>query len=262
MAARSPGPPTTAGVPESTVEAHATSQGHGAPPLTFQPTGLSTLPAPTNLTDAAVSGGYGDPTDHNLGFHFLTPSHAWGPLGLFADDSQTYADSFGWIFEDGVDDVFPSMAPSPRLDLLGVNLESTIQSRDAEQPRNSVPADGQLSGAVSEELDDLPQPTPLDRCSPDDVWPMEWHAASNQRLTLPVLGLHPGDYDITLGSFYHLTHISEDARNRLLNSMRLPLERVPWQTVSLANFPSKEKLDHCLDMFFRHFDRVSLSFPG
>lgn len=220
------------------------------------------FPTTATITDATTSSRNNDTNDPNLLFHFPTPPQPRGPSGLFGEDFYpTNVDSFGWVFDNDLDDVFPSMLPSPRFDIPGMNLDCMFQESDVEHPRNLEQADGQAS-AESEELDDLPQPTPRDRCSPDDVWPMEWHAASNQRLTLPVLGLPLEDSDMSLGSFYQLPNIDDRSRTRLLNSIRLPLERVPWQTVSLTNFPSNEKLDHCLDMFFRHFDRVSLNLAG
>src|SRR6201999_2817913 len=34
--------------------------------------------------------------------------------------------------------------------------------------------------------------------------------------------------------------------------------RSPWQEVNLKNFPSKEKLEYCIDLYFGHFHQASL----
>lgn len=167
-------------------------------------------------------------------------------------------DSFTWIFEDNLDDVFQSTLPSPWHDLLATDFDFSTGKDEAQPPETLEQEDWEIDES-NEEIDELPQPTPQDRCNPDDVWPMEWHAASAQCLTLPNLEPLNQDLNMKTGSFYPIQSVTESMRARLLNSVRLPLERVPWQTTSLANFPSKDKLDHCIDLFFRHFDRVCLA---
>ncbi|KAL9560682.1 hypothetical protein ACKAV7_015173 [Fusarium commune] len=80
----------------------------------------------------------------------------------------------------------------------------------------------------------------------------------NQSLIIPQLG---GDSDRSLqhGSHFQMAKVGELQRSQLLNSTQTILERPLWKAVSLANFPSKAKLDHCIDLFFIHF-RPPISF--
>ncbi|PNP76440.1 hypothetical protein FNYG_10226 [Fusarium nygamai] len=79
-----------------------------------------------------------------------------------------------------------------------------------------------------------------------------------QSLIIPQLG---GDSDKSLryGSHFQMPKVVEAQRSQILNSAQTILERPLWKAVSLANFPSKAKLDHCIDLFFVHF-RPPISF--
>jgi hypothetical protein len=223
------------------------------------------LPA-GNGTGTTTSGDYNEDIDRRMESPYPTPSQ---PLPAAFDFSDMIAgttpyptnfDSFAWIFENNLDEVFPSMPPSPGHDLSAMDVEATWAKVDGQQHLRLVGEDGDVVGPDGQ-LDDLPQPTPRDHCNPDDVWPMEWHAASAQPLTLPTLGSAGDERDTNSGFFFSIKSVSEPARAKMVNSIRLPLQRSPWQTVSLANFPSKEKLDHCIDLFFRHLDRVCPEMP-
>lgn len=61
------------------------------------------------------------------------------------------------------------------------------------------------------------------------------------------------------GSFWQLERISETERIRIQQSIRSSIERPLWTAVSMANFPSREKLDHCIDLFFANWRPVSTS---
>ncbi|KAG9502145.1 hypothetical protein J7337_004970 [Fusarium musae] len=79
-----------------------------------------------------------------------------------------------------------------------------------------------------------------------------------QSLIIPLFG---GDSDRSLryGSHFQMPKVEVAQRSQLLNSAQTILERPLWKAVSLANFPSKAKLDHCIDLFFVHF-RPPISF--
>ncbi|KAF9769931.1 hypothetical protein IL306_012570, partial [Fusarium sp. DS 682] len=73
-----------------------------------------------------------------------------------------------------------------------------------------------------------------------------------QSLIIPQLG---GDSDrsLQLGSHFQVAKVEESHRAQLQRSAQMILERPLWRAVSLANFPSKAKLDHCIDLFFVNF---------
>ncbi|KAF5636967.1 cytochrome P450 monooxygenase [Fusarium tjaetaba] len=79
-----------------------------------------------------------------------------------------------------------------------------------------------------------------------------------QSLVIPQLGGN-GDKSLRYGSHFQMPKVVEAQRSQLLDSAQAILERPLWKAVSLANFPSKAKLDHCIDLFFVHF-RPPISF--
>lgn len=221
----------------------------------------STFSLPDNSAGTPTSGDYVEIHDQHMETPY--PAPAQPPPALFdfsnmltgATQYPENFDSLAWIFENNVDELFPSMPPSPGRYLSMEDAAPTLADLDGQQHRDFAYENDHAAGRDTQ-INDLPKPTPRDHCSPDDVWPMEWHAASGQPLTLPILATVGEELDANPGSFYNIKNITDTERARMVNSIRLPLERPPWQTVSLANFPSKEKLDHCIDLFFRHLDRV------
>lgn len=193
------------------------------------------------------------PAQAQMAFHFS---------GMFEDTSYpTNFDSFSWVFEPDLGDVFWSQMPSPMPGPATAIGAGAAQTATTQQPV-SLTSESQARTTVSTpEIEILPRLTTRDRCGPDDAWPMEWHAVSDLSLTLPPLGPHHDDCSSVPGSFYTIANTTEEARAKMLSGLQLPLERIPWQTVSLANFPSTAKIDHCIDMFFRHYDRVCLDQP-
>jgi hypothetical protein len=103
-------------------------------------------------------------------------------------------------------------------------------------------------------LSTLPGSARRNSGGPDAPWPMAWNATPIQSFNLPPLGSQ--ENYIKGPTYFSLTPISASTRTTLLNYLRLALENALWQNVSLDAFPSQEKLDHCVDMFFAHFDRV------
>jgi hypothetical protein len=173
---------------------------------------------------------------------------------MFADpatfnffEEPTLESNLDWIFNNFPDEVFPSIPSSPRM-----SSNSVIEQVQERAGRTEVlPTDD-----IDDEngIPNLPIPTPRDRCPLDDPWPMEWHSAPAQHLILPTLGAV--DENSTEARYYPTVPVNDAARANMQYSIRLPLERVPWQVVSLANFPSNAKLDHCINLYFAHFERV------
>ena len=152
--------------------------------------------------------------------------------------------SLGWIFDDLPEVVFPTLPNSPKLGTaapLPMAIDSELDQ--ATSGFNDGSGTGALERSSSHE----------DGSGPEDPWPAEWHI-STQRLVLPSLGR----LDETVPAAHHfvMLPITSSARLRLLDSIRIPLDRGPWQTVSLVNFPSCERLDHCVDLYFVHFNKV------
>jgi hypothetical protein len=96
-----------------------------------------------------------------------------------------------------------------------------------------------------------------DSCSPDDPWPMEWHAESLQRpLELPVLGVKEG-YDAQIfNTFFSPWSLKSTTVDQFARYLKMPAQRSPWQPANLKHFPSKELFEHCIDRYFAQFQKV------
>jgi hypothetical protein len=175
--------------------------------------------------------------------------------GIFEDTSYpANFDSFAWIFEAELGETIWSRLPSPPPGLANEIVAGPAQAATTQQCASIAPESQARATVVTPQIEILPRLTTRDRCGPDDAWPMEWHAVSDLGLTLPSLGAHDDDCSSVPESFYPTANTTEEARVRMLGGLQLPLERVPWQTVSLA-LPVTVKNDHCIDVFFRRYDR-------
>lgn len=97
----------------------------------------------------------------------------------------------------------------------------------------------------------LPIPDAVERFDPDDA--MVGHAAPLTAFSLPQL---VGYGEIEDYSPFYLTKPFATSTRALMESwLRMPLEQKLWDTVSLQAFPSKERLDQCVDLYFAQFDQ-------
>ncbi|KAH8812805.1 hypothetical protein F5884DRAFT_899041 [Xylogone sp. PMI_703] len=101
-------------------------------------------------------------------------------------------------------------------------------------------------------------PLSEDSCSPDDPWPMEWHAEYQHRpLELPDLGAGDSNDDGQFFSrFFSTWALRPCTVDTLIQYIKMPSQQSPWQPINLKHFPSKEKLEHCIDRYFAHFQQT------
>ena len=138
--------------------------------------------------------------------------------------------------------IFPSLLDSPQ--------SPPISDATFERVARSA-ASETISEVLYPDLSSLPTPSEEQYVGPGDrwAWLMEKPGAHVHRLILPAIGCQ----DDGLNSrFYPTLSISEALRSRLQDCIRVPLDRGPWQTVSLQNFPSCNHLEHCMDAYFMH----------
>lgn len=146
---------------------------------------------------------------------------------------ETYMESnFAWIFNDSPEMSFPSATSSADF----------ISATDAEQTsvNNSLEAD---TVVLSQVRANSPDSCILDRIP-----------SSTQRLVLPQLGEFEDELPPT--SNFTATVLHPSTRIKLIDAIHTPLERGPWQPALIENFPSCPKLEHCIDMYFMHFNTV------
>ncbi|KAH8816729.1 fungal-specific transcription factor domain-containing protein [Xylogone sp. PMI_703] len=155
--------------------------------------------------------------------------------------------NLSWIFNDPPVDGFPSLANSPGLSFLpsarqplASEIEQMLSSNNQEDM--CVVTQTNYQNSNMQENDEL-----------ENSWLAEWNTIPVQQLVLPDLG--SSDEQVPTMRYYFITPIRSSVRDRLLDTIRRPLQRGPWEEVSLVHFPSNEKLDHCIDLFFAHFNK-------
>lgn len=89
-------------------------------------------------------------------------------------------------------------------------------------------------------------------------WLLDPPELAEQSLDVPGLGERRVDQSMT-GSYTQLRDLTDVDRDRIQQTAKACLEEPIWAPISFAAFPSKEKLDHCIDLFFVNFQPV-LSF--
>lgn len=164
--------------------------------------------------------------------------------------------TFDWLFTQNKEDLSLPLGE-------GFCLNSLIDQEQASQAHVTsgllLPEDQSLVDPIDDRESVSPElgvPTPQNRCNPDDPWPMEWYAApSDQSIVLPVLG--GSGNSIPDGSSYcQMTPMTDAAVDSVQKTLQMAVERTPGSPIRLGNFPSKEKIDHCIDRYFAHYHRV------
>lgn len=89
-----------------------------------------------------------------------------------------------------------------------------------------------------------------------EAWLLDSHEPFERSLDIPSLGGQRIDLSKT-GSYSQLRHLTEEDRDRIRRSAKACLEEPLWAAVSFSDFPSREKIDHCIDLFFTNFRPVS-----
>ena len=155
--------------------------------------------------------------------------------------------SFGWIFDDLPDVGFQTFP----------EFDEAFPTTPSQHHPNIMPQQSTSAG-ITEGPDSRIQAHPLssadDRTAPEDSWPSDWEYSQAQRLILPDIG--GPDETVPAANHYSTSPITTSGRLKIIDSIRIPLDRGPWPNVSLTKFPSCDRLDHCVDLFFVHFNKV------
>lgn len=165
-----------------------------------------------------------------------------------------------WLFDSASAD---GTLESENLDQLSPSLGwPESQSR---QPKEDIRQQNIMDEASSRETNNLSLAIvvqPESSCGPQDPWPMEWHAEYlRPPLDLPNLGASMAANAVPLASFFSQFNLQSSTIDQLAQFLRMPSQRSPWHAVELKHFPSKEKLELCIDNYFAHFHKVLLGRP-
>lgn len=236
------------------------------------------------------------PVEHRGG-NMDPPGHFFS-VGEFEFDSMGFMDLSQYVPSTGMDWIFSNslpdtLTPSPSFltpTYFGTEApaaESSSYQQNQQESGPAAPSIAQVQTSsrftidpiVSTSTESSPQlspfsidlngspPTepssdiPRNNCEPDDPWPLEWYATSLHNSELPILG-NPQDDEIDGSSFFGMNPVTDATVERLKDATRLPSGSPMWPELNLDKFPSKRKLDHCTDLYFAHFHRVSLTNNG
>ena len=95
---------------------------------------------------------------------------------------------------------------------------------------------------------------PSSRALTEDPWPFHWHATPSQAIVLPQLS--SDDTRLIRPRHFSTRNVQNSTRNELRRALCVPLEKGLWNPVSVDGFPSIDTLDHCIDLYFKHFDWI------
>jgi hypothetical protein len=220
------------------------------------------------------------------------PGHLFS-IGEFEFDSMGFMDLSQYVPSTGMDWIFSNSLPDPSIPppsfltptYFGTDAAAAESSAYQQNQQQSGPVVPSVEQAQTSRFSIDPngstcmEPSPLspfsidlngspptepssdiprNNCEPDDPWPMEWYATSLYNSELPILG-NPQDEEIDGSSFFGMIPVTDATIKRLKDATRLPSGSPMWPELNLDKFPSKRKLDHCIDLYFAHFHRVSLT---
>jgi hypothetical protein len=229
------------------------------------PSTESTIPAfQSNTSNLDPKLDFNQESDLLLGVDF-----GFDSMG-FADLSEVHPNpnsGLDWMFTNTWNHNLPSeMSAFVENSNVNSNVTHIVATRGGESlgpgplvPLNNANNDhSPLSTNENVSLLDTPSNHPHNRCDPDDPWPMEWYAASLQDSELPMLG-QPVEPGINGSSFFGMEPMIEGTRLKMKEAAMLASGSALWPALNLTHFPTKEKLDHCIDLYFAHSHRVSLT---
>lgn len=179
---------------------------------------------------------------------------------LEAFDGTDFNSNLGWIFTPSpYNDFYKESEPLDIFNLVNMSNNfsfptmlpqaALLPTRPSDNEESLLDENSMMTG--------LPIPHPQEGCSADDPWPMEWHARVEtyvNHIVIPSLGNDTPDPGL---KYFSTTPMSAEARSTLQEYVQIPSKGSPWRPVIMERFPSREKLDHCIDMYFVHFHPVS-----
>jgi hypothetical protein len=185
--------------------------------------------------------------------------------GLFPDFSQSEPYSgpdvlslLDWNYPENLDDFnitcWPGTGWSPPAELLNIHVE------DLSPSGNSLSQTHPVEPVASSKEDPLHKhlriPAGSRNVDEEEHYPMLWPATQPKHLILPRLG--PSKSSNSFSSYFGLASIGSRGASILQDILKAPFERSLWPSASIPCFPTCQELDHCIDLYFAHFDKVSV----
>ena len=179
-------------------------------------------------------------------------------------DDTDFNSNLDWIVQEPNSDDFLS-APD-FFGILGFHENESTETRFTSVTQPVVPSARQSdAGDNDRDLDQegtngsfpalggLLTPQPQEAGNSGEPWPLETPRPPQNHRSLPVLGSDAEEPN-AMPRFYSVKTINDRTWHALRKCIMLPFEHNSLQSLDLACFPSKDKLDHCLDLYFAYFN--------
>jgi hypothetical protein len=166
----------------------------------------------------------------------------WILKDVSREDFPSPADFFGF---PGYSDV--SLSQVPLMSAIQTALPSARHSDAGEGDSHLTDPATALGGLLT--------PQPQETGHPGDPWPLDTPRPTQSHMVLPALGSEGGrgpDFGI-FSRFFSVAPVNDRTWHALRKCLMLPFEHNSLQSLNLDQFPCKEKLDHCVDLYFAYF---------
>jgi hypothetical protein len=187
--------------------------------------------------------------------HILNHSNEFNPdLFFMPFDNIGFNTNFDWIFEScGIEECEPDIflnTANDQEDSPSQLLPMSVLKTLTQSTTMPVVIDDSVEGGP---LGGLLIPQPQDNSDHGDPWPLEVTRPPLKHIVLPPLVDRPQETSHSCGRYFNVTPINDQTWHALHRCIQLPFEHSTLQTVDLRNFPSKDELDQCIDLYFAHF---------
>lgn len=185
----------------------------------------------------------------------LNHSNEFNPdLFFMPFDNIGFNTNFDWIFEScGIEECEPDMflnTANDQENLPSQLLPMSVLKTLTQSTTMPVVIDDSVEGGP---LGGLLIPQPQDNSDHGDPWPLEVTRPPLKHIVLPPLVDRPQETSHSCGRYFNVTPMNDQTWHALHRCIQLPFEHSTLQTVDLRNFPSKDELDQCIDLYFAHF---------
>ena len=192
-----------------------------------------------------------DPTMANLvpevfaGFDFSGP--------FFEASIQN---GFDWMFNDNYTTPLSSVISRPGQEQQW-NSFQTPQSEEVTLTYGNAVFGQQIPLQSESPLDSLHIPSANQEEETEDRWPIFWRP---EALSISALASLGNSEDVLSHQIFHnLPVVNLNHMKAFTELLGVPSDKWLWSGVDMSSFPSGKKLDHCIDRYFVHFDKVNQS---
>jgi hypothetical protein len=223
----------------------------------------------SDLTPPASGSQSIDSITNQTGFDFHSPKAGLGATadqnsndsnGLNSDllfmpfDNIGFNTNLDWIFESSSSE---HCEPNIFLNTINGNENSPSQLLLMSAPQ-SLPQSATTPATIDNPgeggpLGSLLIPQPQNLIDHGDPWPLEVARPPLKHIVLPPLNVREQQASHSCGRYFNLMPVHDRTWHALQRCIRLPFEHNTLQTLDLGNFPSKDELDQCIDLYFAHF---------